>query len=262
MDNKIISYNNSRVKYIKKLLSSSKFRHKEKAFIIEGARLCADAYKSGIEIVNLFYTLEAAKKYNKYLSDILCHTNCELISYDVLKHISSTDSPQGIICICKIPVQNMNLDTILACNKIIGLENIQDPSNLGTIIRTAEALGIDRITISDGCCDLYNPKVLRGSMGAVFRVKCFNVNDYSYFIDVLNKNGFVTYASVPADDAFKINEINFNNKCAVFIGNEGNGLSKKTICKCVKRITIPMNGRAESLNAAAAANIIMWEMVR
>ena len=262
MDNKIISYNNPQIKYIKKLLSSSRFRRKEGMFIIEGARLCLDAYKSGVEIIKLFYTIGAAKKYNKYLADVLYATENELISCDVLKRISSTESPQGIICICKIPDQNISLNDILSYSKIICLENIQDPSNLGTIIRTAEALGIKGIALSDGCCDLYNPKVLRGSMGAVFRAKCFNVNDCSNFIDILNNDKFTTYASVPVNDALKITEVDFNEKCAVFIGNEGNGLSNEIINKCRKKITIPMNGRAESLNAAAAANIIMWEIVR
>lgn len=262
MDDKIISCNNPQVKYIKKLLSSSKFRHKEGKFIIEGARLCLDAYKSGIEMVKLFYTLDAVKKYDKYLNKILYNTKSELISYDILKHISNTESPQGVICICKMPTENLNLDSILSYSKIICLESIQDPSNLGTIIRTTEALGIKGIVLSGGCCDLYNPKVLRGSMGSIFRVKCLSVTDYSSFIDILNNSGFFTYASVPINDALKITEMSFKEKCAVFIGNEGNGLNMETIDKCTKRITIPMNGRAESLNAAAAANIIMWEMVR
>lgn len=262
MENKILSCNNPQVKNIKKLLTSSRFRHTEKKFIIEGARLCLDAYLSSVELLKIYFTNEAAKRYDKYLSKICSNVDKVLVSETVIKHISNTESSQGIICVCKIMDEETDFNYILNSNRVLALENIQDPSNLGTIIRTAEALGINDIVLSKESCDIYNPKVLRGSMGSIFRVSFLNLNDFGELIGKLNNSGFITYASVPTNGATSITNVDFKGKCAVFIGNEGNGLNKKTIDLCSRKITIPMLGRAESINAAAAANIIMWEMVR
>lgn len=262
MENKILSFNNPQIKTIKKLLSSPKFRQNEKKFIIEGARLCLDAYLSNVKLLKIYFTNKAANRYNEYLSDIFRNVDKVLVSETVIKHISNTESPQGIICVCEMMDEKTDSNNLFNSNKILALENIQDPSNLGTVIRTAEALGINSIVLSKECCDIYNPKVLRGSMGSIFRVSFLNIDDFGVFINKLNDSGFITYASVPTKNAISITDVNFKNKCAVFIGNEGNGLNKETIDLCSQKITIPMSGRAESINAAAAANIIMWEMVR
>ena len=146
--------------------------------------------------------------------------------------------------------------------KFIALENIQDPSNMGTILRTAEAIGVNGVIISQNSCDIYNPKSLRGSMGAVFRIPVLVVENMSEEIIKLNDEGFTTYAAVPDKNAININKTSFKDASVIVLGNEGNGLAKETMSSCMYLITIPMLGRAESLNVATAASIMMWEMVR
>ena len=131
---------------------------------------------------------------------------------------------------------------------------------MGTILRTAEAVGIDGIVLSDDCCDIYSPKVVRGSMGAVFRIPFTVVSSIKDFISA--HKDITSYASVVSGDAEKITDVKFSDSSLLVIGNEGNGVKASTIEACDKKITIPMNGRAESLNASAAAAILIWEMVK
>ena len=138
-----------------------------------------------------------------------------------------------------------------------GLENIQDPSNMGTILRTAEALGIDGVILSKDCCDIYSPKVVRGSMGAVFRLPVIIAEDFTEYISKLAKSNIMIYASTPRN-AEDIESVDFSKGGVMLIGNEGNGLKDETIKACSKRVKINMKGRAESLNAAAAAAILLY----
>lgn len=141
------------------------------------------------------------------------------------------------------------------------MENIQTPDNLGAAARTAEALGLDGIIVSGGC-DIYNPKALRAAMGSLLRLEVFSVPDLPSFIEKCNVNGMNTYAAVPDNTALPVTQIDKSKGIVCVVGNEGNGLTGKTISSCSSKVTIPMKGRAESLNAAAAACMIMWEMVR
>ena len=143
--------------------------------------------------------------------------------------------------------------------RYIALENIQDPSNMGTILRTAEAFGVHGVILSKDCCDIYSPKVVRGSMGAVFRITTVIAENFTEYIRQLTRNGINTYASTP-HEAENIEHIDFSNGGVMLIGNEGNGLKEETIQVCLKRVKIPMTGRAESLNASAAAAILMYKL--
>ena len=142
--------------------------------------------------------------------------------------------------------------------RYIGLENLSDPSNLGAIGRTAEALGVSGILVSGNSCDPYSPKALRASMGTLIRMPIFVCDN---LIETISENGLNAYACVVDGDAAPISEINFKDGDVLLIGNEANGLTDE-IKKNAKPITIPMRGNAESLNAAAAASIAMWEMVK
>lgn len=262
----IVSRENNKIKYAIKLLNSAKFRNKQNNFIIEGLRLCKDAVLSNITIKHVFFTKCANMKYEDSLRQILNSSeNMSMVSENIINIISNTENPQGIVCICGKPLFNdfeYNLKEF-SKNNILALEDINDPSNMGTILRTAEAFGFKYIILSKNCCDIYSPKVLRGSMGAVFRLNFNIVNCMSETIEVLNKNGFISCASVPNRKAELINNIDFKvHPHLVLIGNEANGLKKDTIKACKRKITIPMPGRAESLNAAMSASVIMWEMVR
>ena len=133
---------------------------------------------------------------------------------------------------------------------------------MGTVIRTAEALGIDGLLLSDGCCDIYNPKVLRASMGGVFRLPLMRVGDMAQAVETLQEKGLTAYACVVDATATPITEAGMGKGSVTIIGNEGNGLRAETIAACKHSVTIPMAGRAESLNASMAAGIILWEMCR
>lgn len=261
MIEKITSRQNKHLKKCVKLLNSAKFRKQEKLFVIEGARLCKDAYLNNAEIHEMFFTNKAEIKYK----DIVCNLKkyCKdsyIVDNNLIKDVTDTNSTQGIVCICKMLDNNIvsNIDE----NACLGLENIQDPANLGAILRTAAALDFKNIIITNNSCDIYSPKVLRASMGAIFKVNIINVDNMSDTIKMLNKNGFYTCAAVVNKAAKSIREIKFNNKCFVAIGNEGNGLKPDTIKSCKSAITIPMNEHTESLNASMAAGIIIWEMMR
>lgn len=259
--NMITSRDNPNIKEIIKLQKSAKQRRDAGLFTVEGVRLCRDAALSGAKINKLVYTKQAMEKYSddfKLISD----SGCEKIevSGDIFLKISDTKSPQGLLCVISMLDKSILVDKIENTGRYVALENISDPSNLGTILRTAEALGLDGIILSEDCCDVYSPKVARGSMGAVFRMKFCIAENFTEFISELTKKGIKTYAATPRD-AVSVTELDLKSGM-VLIGNEGAGLTDETISACSQRIKIPMGGRAESLNASAAAAILMWELIR
>lgn len=256
----VTSRQNGNVRKIKRLISDAGLRQKEGLFVIEGIRLCIDAALSGVKIQTMLYTEQAAPKLG-----VLRESVAQMIEISPLvsKDISETTTPQGVFCICKLLDNHIGLDTILNNPNLktgcLALENIRDPANMGAIIRTAEAFGIDRLLISDGCCDIYNPKVLRGSMGGVFRLSIVSVGDMTLAVKRLISSGIECFACVAGQDAELLQNA-LKPGCVCVIGNEGNGLKPETAAACSKCITIPMAGRAESLNAAMAAGIVMWEI--
>ncbi len=253
----ITSRDNDIIKDAVKLLGSSRYRRKTSRFVCEGLRLCGDAVISGVRPSVLLYTDEASKKYDDRFDRILTDSQRSFeISIELYKKISDTVEPQGVMCIFDIP--DIKFD-VKPGGKYAALENIQDPSNMGTILRTAEALGIDGVILSGGCCDIYSPKTLRGSMGAVFRLPVFICDDLPGYVSELNSRGISTYASTP-HDAGSIRDVDFSCGGVMLIGNEGNGLSDEAINACSHRVKIPMRGRAESLNAAAAAAILLYSL--
>lgn len=263
----ITSRDNHLVRKVKQLLSDSKARRNEGMFAIEGARLCADAARSGIKISYGLYTAGAAAIYGSYLEELraVCPEVYE-ITDSLAKTISDTATPQGLFCVCNLLDNRTGLDTIIKNPSTgigcLALENVQDPANMGAIIRTAEALGLNGLILSSGCCDIYNPKVLRGSMGGVFRLPMVMVDTMADTVKELQEKGIDCWASVVDKDAEPLTEAELKPNCVCLIGNEGNGLRPETAAACAHRLTIPMGGRAESLNASMAAGIVMWEMAR
>ena len=140
------------------------------------------------------------------------------------------------------------------------LENVQDPSNLGTVLRTADALGLNGVIMTSDCCDIYSPKVCRGAMGALFRVPFMIIDNAPSFIRDFNKHGR-SFAAV-VRNADSVTDADFSGNTLIVVGNEGNGLTKETIEACSSAVTIKMCNNAESLNASIAAAILMWEMIK
>lgn len=256
----ISARNNEKIKYAALLASSSKKREESGEFLIEGARLCSDAAISGIKILRAFITPDAEKKYSEYVASIfgVC-SECYSVSSEVASKLSDTGNSQGVFCICKVrETDETQLDSK---GRYIALENVQDPSNLGAVCRSCEALGVDGIIVSGGC-DIYNPKALRAAMGSSLRINLITVSDLPRFIGEANERGMLTLASVPRRDASDIRSYQFNGGVIICVGNEGNGLTDETISACRAQVTIPMEGRAESLNASVAAAILAWELKR
>ncbi len=255
----ISSKDNKLIKYIAKLQSSARFRREEKRFVAEGLRVCVEAVLSGADVVAVLVTENALNKHSDALKPLLesC-TDTYITSDKAMAAACDTQTPQGVVCVIKTLDNNIDLDTIN--NKYILAENVQDPSNLGTILRTADALGLSGVIMTKDCCDIYSPKVCRGAMGALYRVPFVIIDNAPDFIREFNKTGS-SFAAV-VREAQPVTESSFEGNCLIAIGNEGNGLTDATADACTKRITIPMNSNAESLNAAIAAGILMWEMIK
>ena len=255
----ITAKNNPKIKEVKALLNSSKDRKNSGLFVLEGVRLCADAIRSGAKIQSVFCTEICMEK---YADDILMlKNNCEdfyNVSNDVLKSISDTVTPQGVVCTVYMGTKKLEY---AKGKKYIALDTIQNPDNLGAISRTAEALGIDGLIVCGGC-DIYNPKALRASMGSLLRLPVKVCESLTKELEEVKNMGMKTYATVPDRNANDITKTDFSEGAVCVIGNEGNGVSDAVINCCDEKITIKMLGRAESLNAAAAASITMWELVK
>ncbi|MDD5952553.1 MAG: RNA methyltransferase [Oscillospiraceae bacterium] len=259
----ITSRQNETVKIHAKLLQSAARRREAGQFLCEGARLCRDAAESGIVIDTFYATASAYEKYGAYCQKI---ASVAKRSYQISDHVapllSDTKHPQGVFCVCRLPAQAHSLETLEKDKSYLALEQMQDPSNFGTVLRTAEALGIKGVFLCGPCCDPFGPKALRGSMGAVFRLPLFFCQDGPSAAKQLGEKGFATFASVVDSSAQPVTSADFSGPSVLFIGNEGNGLTENCVTSCDHRITIPMLGRAESLNASAATSILLWEMMR
>lgn len=259
---KIISAQNPKIKQFSKLVSSSKERKKTGHFVIEGVRLCRDAAFSGVKIKELFFTSQAYSKYPQDIDYIKEKAEaCFEISSEIGDKISDTENTQGVFLKCENTENEVSLQSFKPDGKYVVLENLQDPSNLGAIARTAEALGIDGAVLVS-CCDVFNPKAQRSAMGSLFRLPFTRLEDVDELFSFAEENNIKTVATVVDLNASKINETDLSGGVFLIIGNEGNGIKDSTAERCDKRVTIPMLGRAESLNASMAACIAMWEVLR
>lgn len=255
----ITAKDNSRIKAVSKLVFSAKKRRESGLFVLEGKRLCEEALRENIVINELFFTADALKNFGDLIEKFKNKAKFySEVSREVFLKMSDTDSPQGVL----LTVSFKDVPTPNFTGKWIAFERIADPSNLGAASRTAEALGISGILLSKSGVDPYSPKSLRASMGALLRLPVAVTDNFSESIENLKKNGFTVSGTVVDGNAQKIGSITFNKNEIVLIGNEANGLTDEAKLLCDRLFTIPMSGRAESLNAAAAASIVMWEMVR
>lgn len=253
----VTSKDNSLIKLVSSLQTSRKSRKENGMFVLEGARICDDAFDNGIGFDKLIVSDNAFLRLPDYIAKFKTVSK-ELykIPDSLFARISDTASPQGIIAVCSH--SNIKSPELRKDGRYIALENVSDPSNLGAVARTAEALGVSGIVLSGGC-DPYSPKALRASMGTLLRMPVTVWEDFS---EDFKNCGLRKYACVVDGNAEKIGDIVFENGCLLLIGNEANGLSECAVNGSDTRVTIPMSGRAESLNAAAAAAIAMWEMMK
>lgn len=255
----IQSRTNAKIKDGCRLTASAKYRREQGLFTLEGLRLCADAAQSGCQVQTLFLTADAEEKGGERLKILLKNAQkIYTVTEEVAEKLSDTVSSQGVFAILQ-----MLPETALAIQKggkYVVLDTVQNPQNLGAIARTAEAFGVNGLIVGDGC-DRYNPKALRASMGSLLRLPVFETEDLAATVREIGKT-VPTFATVPDCTAESICAQDFSGGAAAIIGNEGNGVREAVLSAAQKRVTIPMRGNAESLNAAAAATVTVWEMMK
>ena len=247
MMEKITSRQNSTVKKLRALAKDKAFRASCGEFVCDGTKLLAEALRENFEITSVLVSEDAVST----LPD-LGGVNAFIAPEDVLDSITSLKSSQNVIFSCKIKKTS---DTTI--RTAILLDRLQDTGNIGTIIRTADAFGIDAV-FCDGCADVYNPKTIRSAMGSIFRVPVIN-EDFLTLIPRLRSDGKAVWCSELYGDVKTISECDLKNAFVV-IGNEGNGVRPEISALCDGSVIIPMAGDAESLNAAVAAAVFMYEM--
>ena len=255
-------------------LSEKKYRDSAKSFRIDGIKLFEEAVMSNAEIETVFVKESAvnrvADRSGEYL-DRISKDKIKILSDGVFDKITEEKSPEGIICVLKhidkihkiAKINNRSdLDTgllSLTGDKIFAVESVRDPGNLGTIIRTAAAFGVDQLWISADCADIYNVRTVRAAMGALFRQKIVRIDNLPGALKLLSENGRTVYAATLGKEAVLLGDKELKITDCIVVGNEGHGLSEETVKVCDHNILIPMAVGAESLNAAVASSVCMWE---
>ncbi len=257
-------------------LTDRKAREATKTFRFDGIKLLEEAIKNDVEICAVFLSSSAQTRVLDFLRARYGESfeaqieKCFVVSDDIFDKISEEKSPEGVITIAKYIDKLQKNATIYNSvhfsqtknESIVLLESVRDPSNVGAIIRSAAAIGIDRLILSADCADIYHPKAVRASMGTLFNQRIDRVEDLAATIGEMRESGRRVYAAALDEKALPLGQFEIVAGDAVVIGNEGHGLSKEVIDACSNSVIIPMSDRAESFNAAVAASILMWEFAK
>lgn len=244
---------NNQIKELTALRDKSKARREAGLYIVEGPKMCEEAPQE--MVVNTFVTHKCVESNKSWLEG----RKYEVIEERVFEKLSDTKTPQGIMSVIRQPKYELE-DMLKNGNLYVILEDIQDPGNMGTIIRTAEGAGVAGIIMTKGCVDIYNPKTIRSTMGSVYRVPFVYVDDIAEAIAQVKAAGISIYAAHLKGEKY-YDDIKYG-RAAFLIGNEGNGLKDDTAALADTYIKIPMSGKVESLNAAVATSILMYEHSR
>lgn len=253
----ITSTANAQVKQLIQWQKKSKQRNKDGIFLVEGIRMWKEVPKE--RLIKVYVSESFLKRYEKELENSAA--KIEVLSDQIFERVSDTQTPQGILCVVKR--KNYRLTDIVKGNApcLVILDNLQDPGNLGTIVRTAEGAGVDGIIMSQGCVDIYNPKTIRSTMGSIYRMPFFYTEHMEEVFCLLKEKQITAYAAHLEGKTF-YDEQDYRKGCAFLIGNEGNGLSEEMAARADVKIRIPMYGQVESLNAAVATSVLMYEASR
>lgn len=272
----ITSATNPRIKAIKKL-EQKRERDREGLFVIEGFHLVEEAIAHNAEIETILYstsadraqlshienTLESSVKREDAGNQVLNMLDMILVTDSILTTLSKTPAPQGIIAVIKQPRQTiqglLTKDVHRALPHLLLLDNVQDPGNVGTMIRTAEAAGFKGIVLGEGSADLYNDKTIRATQGALFQLPIIRAN-LENLLPALHDAGYESWVTTLEKATF-YRELARPNKCALIMGNEGQGVDLKLQKMASKKVKIPMLGQAESLNVGIAAGILIYELM-
>lgn len=248
---RVTSRQNSAVQHVKKLASNRKYRRESGEFLCEGPKMWAEAMVRGWTVSALLTSEEGIAR------------ECEgvpartvLVSPEVLSYAADTETPQKLAFTCPIPEEPERLPG----GRLLVLDGVQDPGNVGTIWRTADAFGADGLVLLPGCADPWSPKVVRATMGACFRLPVWNCT-LDRLTALLEEENIPLYATALREDTLDIRAADLS-RCAVVIGSEGRGVSGQVLAQCAQTLKIPMRERCESLNAAMAAGVVLWEAWR
>ena len=266
----ITSRNNPMVKWASSL-QDKKWRDREGCFLAEGIKLTLEAIEAGLPIHTIFIDEEKKGKILPQIEEISGNKNngnfdVYILSSGAFEKISTEKAPQGVISVIKSLDFFYNIDIIyneeffLDVNeKALALCSVRDPGNLGAVIRSAVAFGVDHLVLTSDCADVYNPKTVRSAMGSLFRTKITTVKDFSSFINAAQHNKRRVFAAELTDGAKSLHEIGLGGGDIVIIGNEGHGIPSEISSLCNGSVYIPISKKTESLNASVAAAIFMWE---
>ena len=255
----ITSKDNELIKHIRKL-KDKKYRDESNEYVVEGVKLVEEAVKENAKIIQIIVCEDTTRTYEipTHIMLEIAKYECISVSDKIFNIITQVTNPQGIMAIIEKNAQNAKID--YTQDIIVVLDDVQDPGNLGTILRTVDSIGLNQIIVSKGTADAFNSKVVRSTMGAIFRIKIIEVENLAQAIKEMRKHHFkLMVTSLQTKNS--IYDIDFYKKIIV-IGNEANGVSKEIQDMADEKAKIPMLGRTESLNASVAAGVVMYEYVR
>ena len=256
----ITAKDNDKVKYTKSLLKS-KNRNKESKFIIEGYRILTLAIECNAKIDYVFINEDFEKKteHVEFLEILKSkNINTYKTTNKIFNGLVDTESTQGILAVVKFNQRTIQENLKDEHRFVVILDRIQDPGNMGTIIRTADAAGVDAIIALKGCVDIYNPKVIRSTMGSIFDMNIIHATQEEAVRLLKLKNFDIVSSYLDTDNYY--DKVEYNYKTALVIGNEANGINDELVSKSDVLVKIPIYGKAESLNAAISSAILMYEI--
>lgn len=259
----ITSTSSSQVKHVISLLSKAKERKKNNEYVVEGIRMVSEVPAD--LLVKIYMSERFQNNNSEYVKELvkkqgISDNSIEIVADNVFDRMSQTQTPQGIMAVVRM--KDNSISDMLSGNPLLILvENLQDPGNLGTILRMGEGAGVTGVIMSPNTVDIYNPKTIRSTMGSIFRVPFIYVQDFGEAVSECQKSGVKVYAAHLEGKNTYLGE-NYSTPTAFLIGNEGNGLTDDITKQADTLIRIPMQGEVESLNAAIACTILTYEAVR
>ena len=257
-------------------LTDRKARETRRVFRFDGIKLLCEAVVKGVVLESVFLRASDVDRVTREVCDCCGERAFDgvgrilVLSDDLFDKISEEKSPDGVISVAKYidklqknaTIYNSAYFSELENHSVVLLESVRDPSNIGAVIRSAAAMGIDRLIISSDCADIYHPRAVRASMGTLFNQPIDRAENLCEVIAGLRQSGRRVFAAALDENAVRLGGFPIEKGDCVVIGNEGHGLSPETIAACNRSVLIPMSGRAESLNAAVAASVLMWEFFK
>lgn len=256
----ISSTSNARVKNIVQLQKKAKERKRQGLFVVEGRKMIEEILRDAPAAIAELYVTEEYLAQEEQAAALM-GISYELVTEHVMNAMTETMEPQGAVAVVRMPKYDKTALLEKENGTWVALEDLRDPGNLGTILRTSEAAGVTGIILSGGSVDIYNPKVIRSTMGAIFRMPHFYAEDFLSELEGLKQGGATLYAAHLAGKQY-YDEPTYEGKTVILIGNEAKGLSAEAAKEANCLVKIPMEGKAESLNAAVATALFVYEVYR